>query len=351
MRKAAIAFGCLIVLFMAFIVIGLNTDIPDAGETVVLQSNYVVACPSKPAVAQLLSLTGQGDSKAAGEFAYLARCQFLGRDASFVLHIKEPFEDYWCIRKRADPQCLWVSKSSVARPPRITAPPQHQTSVDRGQRSLWKVVGRVPDGLKPLFVELDRTAVTKREVYEEAVRSLCRPNLCRVMFFAPSDTTPDASSFEAFVKSGGFGYRSLAVWSSNASGSGDFNSWDCDRAGSDGAPLGALCGAGVREAYGAMLALAGRAGMQKACRWPATDDAKIARDYIARMTDPRRKEQFRNEFEGMYNGGNGRPDDLSKCEDVRKRTEQTVLAARKLLRGTAPATSPSKKSAAADNQH
>lgn len=215
-------------------------------------------------------------------------------------------------------------------PSQVVATSQRQTSADR-QASLWKVIGRVPDGLKPVFVEINQAAISRREVYDDAVRLLCGPGLCRVMFFGSGDQMPASSSFKAFVDSGGFGHRSLAVWSSNASGSGDFNSWDCDRAGSDGAPLGALCGSGVREAYDAILALAGRAGMQKACRWFAVDDAKVAREYIARMTDQRRQEQFRSDFERMYNGGTSRPDDLSQCENVRKRTEQKVLAARGLL--------------------
>ena len=37
-----------------------------------------------------------------------------------------------------------------------------------GQPSLWKVVGRVPDKLKPIFVELDQTAVA-------VVKSTTRP--------------------------------------------------------------------------------------------------------------------------------------------------------------------------------
>ena len=213
-------------------------------------------------------------------------------------------------------------------------PPQRQTKTADRQSSGWKVAGRVPDGLlAPIFVELEGAAIKHRETYEDAVRSLCGQGLCRVMFFAPGDPLPEAASFKAFEESGGFDHRSLAVWSAKPDGSGDFVRWDCERAGPDSAPLEALCGEGVREAFNAVSALAERAGMQKACRWPPTsDDAKIAREYIARMTDRRRQEQFRSVFEELYNGGNRRPDNLNECGAVRKRTEQGVLTGRKLLR-------------------
>ena len=193
-----------------------------------------------------------------------------------------------------------------------------------------EVVGRVPDGLKPIFVELDQTAVARREIYDAAVRSLCGSGFCKVMFFAAGDQTPPSSSFKAFVDFGGFGVRNLAIWSGDA-GSGDFNQWDCERAGITGAPLNALCGAGVAEAHRAILTLSGLTGMQKACRWPPTDDAKIVDDYISRMSDKPRQEQFRGAFVKAYRGGNGRPDDLRECDNVWKRNQARVLAARKLL--------------------
>jgi hypothetical protein len=59
-----------------------------------------------------------------------------------------------------------------------------QTKTADRQSSGWKVVGRVPDGLAPIFVELDATAIKSREIYEEAVRSLCGRGPCQMMFCA-----------------------------------------------------------------------------------------------------------------------------------------------------------------------
>lgn len=45
-------------------------------------------------------------------------------------------------------------------------------------------------------------------------------------------------------------------------------SWDCERAGVEGAPLSALCGELFRTAHGVVLALAGYEGIGKECGWP-----------------------------------------------------------------------------------
>ena len=145
-----------------------------------------------------------------------------------------------------------------------------QTNTSPPKASNWRLVGSLTDGPKTLFVEVAQTAVRKHEVYDDAVKSLCPgAGLCRVMFFAPGDRTPASQSLTSFISSGGFtGYRSLAVWVGNRNnGSGNFTAWDCDRGGVDGAPMGALCGTGVAEAYSAILNLASRAGMQTACGW------------------------------------------------------------------------------------
>jgi len=200
-----------------------------------------------------------------------------------------------------------------------------------GQSPLWKVVGRVPDKLKPIFVELDQTAVARREIYDEAVRSLCGSGSCQVVFFAAGDPIPPSSSFRAFLDAGGFSVRKLAEWWSAEPGSGKFNYWDCERAGVAGAPLNGLCGVGVAEAYSAILKLSIHAGMRKACEWPLNDDVKIIGDYIARMSDKARQEQFRNAFVKFYDGGNRRPDNLQECDNARKRNAADLLEARKLL--------------------
>jgi hypothetical protein len=106
MKTLGIVLAVFCALFIAVMVIGSNTDYPEVAETVVLRSDYASGCPSKSATAQLLSLSNQGDSKAAGEFAYRARCTFLRTGQPFILHIKEPFEDYWCIRRQGEPSCL-----------------------------------------------------------------------------------------------------------------------------------------------------------------------------------------------------------------------------------------------------
>ncbi|MBR1151202.1 hypothetical protein [Bradyrhizobium sp. JYMT SZCCT0428] len=204
-------------------------------------------------------------------------------------------------------------------------------AVAAGQPSLWKVVGRVPDKSKPIFVELDQTAVARREIYDEAVRSLCGSASCQILFLAPGDPTPPSSSFKAFYDFGGFNVRHLAYWYSAQPGSGDFTGWDCERAGANGAPLSALCGDSVREAHKAILTLTIHAGTQKACGWPPNGDEKIVGDYISRMSDKPRQEQFQSIFLQVYNGGNRRPDNLSECDNVRKRNAARLLEARKLL--------------------
>ena len=57
-----------------------------------------------------------------------------------------------------------------------------------------------------------------------------------------------------FFRAGGWtDYPILAMWWQNRnSGLLHYTYWDCDRAGTEGAPLDALCGAGVREAYAAV---------------------------------------------------------------------------------------------------
>jgi len=113
MKVIGVIFAVLVGLFVLIMVLGSNSGYPEVGEAVLLQSSTTPTCPSKPAIAQLLSLMSQGDTKAAAELGYRARCEFTG--GPFILQIKEPFEDYWCVRRNGNPDCAWVSKSAVAK--------------------------------------------------------------------------------------------------------------------------------------------------------------------------------------------------------------------------------------------
>ncbi len=192
--------------------------------------------------------------------------------------------------------------------------------------SRWKVIGEITDGFRTQFVQVEAGAAKDREVYDQAIASICRNRKpCAVAFFLPGDRVPATQTSKDFYGAGGWErYPVLAMWMTD-----DFTRWDCVRAGVEGSPPSALCGAGVSEAYSAVLALGGRAGMAKACGWPPNDDADVALAYIEGIKDLARKQMFRKGFYSMFSTRG--PDDRADCIRLRDSIEQRSRDSRKVL--------------------
>jgi len=163
----------------------------------------------------------------------------------------------------------------------------------------WRKVGGLADGMRAKFVEVDLDRATERGVYDDAVQRLCyRETICVIAFFTLGDRVPPSGSAHDFLAAGAFvGYRPLAVWWGNENtASYEFAQWDCARAGVVGAPASALCGAGVKEAYGAVIALGNRLGMAGPCKWPA---GQRCRARLAIHRAPGRSGEARTVTEGI----------------------------------------------------
>ena len=198
----------------------------------------------------------------------------------------------------------------------------------------WRKVGGLADGMRAKFVEVDPDRVTDRRIYDDAVQRLCYgESTCVIAFFAQGDRIPPSGSAHDFLAAGAFvGYRPLAMWWGNANtASYEFTQWDCARAGFAGAPASALCGPGVKEAYGAVIALGTRLGMAGPCKWPnpPTSDATLVSQYIARQNDPEKRAQLQKAYD-MFSVSKG-PEDLGKCRSLRNKIESEAAAARRTL--------------------
>ena len=203
------------------------------------------------------------------------------------------------------------------------------------QGSGWRVIGQLTgDGLRAKFVEIAIDKAHDRPTYDNAVMVLCKDvEICILGFFLHGDRIPETQSAKNFYDRGGWSdYPVLATWWSNRnSGVANFTTWDCERAGIEGAPLEALCGPGVGEAYGALLAVAGRAGMAQACKWPPNDMPAIAAVFIAELVDSRRKEQFQNAYNDLLAAAKRGPDNFDDCKRLRPKVEQAAKQARIVL--------------------
>jgi len=208
---------------------------------------------------------------------------------------------------------------------------QQQGGASAPKNAQWKVVGGLPDGVKTIYVEMDPQYAKDRREYDAAVEHLCRDRqICNVAFFLPGDRVPNQDSRTFFASGGWANYPVLASWWGNRnSGLFEFKSWDCRRAGEEGAPPSALCGEGVAEAYNAVLALAGRAGTGEACGWPKTNDAKLAQTYIANIKNPGRQQVFKEGFDLFYPSKG--PDDRADCKKLRGKIDDAAKVARKTL--------------------
>lgn len=193
----------------------------------------------------------------------------------------------------------------------------------------WKVVGHLTDGLEAQFVEVTADRVQDRATYDSAIRTLCQhKGSCVLGFFSPGDRVPRTQGARDFFAAGGWrDYPVLATWWST-----EFTTWDCTRAGVGGAPTDALCGAGVSEAYSAILSIGSRAGMAEACRWPSSDGPKVAMAYIGLVADPMRKDHFQQGYDRQYSSGRKGPDKPDDCKRLRSKIEEANKSAVDLLR-------------------
>lgn len=198
----------------------------------------------------------------------------------------------------------------------------------------WRSVGELSDGLKAKFVEISAVKAQDRATYEQAVSKLCRgEKICVVGFFLPGDRVPPTQPSKQFFASGGWGsYAPAAVWWSNSTtGATGFTKWDCEKACSAGAPLDALCGKGIAQAHSALLALASRAGMGEACKWPKTTASTVAASYIAGAPDESRKTFNRKAYDQMYASAVNGPDNPADCKRLRAKIDDSANQAQRTL--------------------
>lgn len=205
----------------------------------------------------------------------------------------------------------------------------------RSEGSGWKLISELTDGLKVQFVEVAKEKVQLRATYDEAVASLCQGReICVVGFYQAGDRIPaKQGSRDFFTNGSGFkDYPTVVTWWSNRnSGMADFTHWDCERAGIVGAPHGALCGEGVREAYGAILAIAGRTAKAEACHWPADDGKAVVEKFLVSLKDVERSKQFRQDYDRFYKTVSNGRNDVKKCQRFRKKIEDDARQARAVL--------------------
>ena len=192
----------------------------------------------------------------------------------------------------------------------------------------WRSVGGL-DGDFISFVEIQPAAAKDGAVYQDAIRRLCSPGRCfQVGFFAAGDPIPPSGNRQDFFRAGGWSpYRPLAVYVHQ---SGDFTNWDCERAGVEAAPLSALCGEGVNEQYGAVLALAARDGWVKGCGLRPFGGRAIVRRFTEEL-DIARRNQLTNDFERHFDASTTGPDSPSDCKRLKPKIEQSAERARAIL--------------------
>lgn len=214
---------------------------------------------------------------------------------------------------------------------RTSSPPQN-----------WNVVGRVEGGTDVRFIRLAEGQERNRAVYDHAAEQLCgqpsSPRICYLYFYSASDPAPlTMPRRQFFSRETSARYPVLATYTRNRnSGLDEFGSWDCERAGVDGAPLAALCGAGVKETYDAVLKIGARTGTATACSWPRTDDVAHVGTFLAKIENPARRSQYREAFDRLSSGRG--PDNLQDCPRLRNRIETAAQDARHYLGIPQPAT-------------
>jgi len=197
---------------------------------------------------------------------------------------------------------------------------------DHGEH--WRKVGELGGSPYIRFVQVDAASAHDGAVYRDAAEKVCGANTdCwQLGIFLPGDQIPSGDDKAAFFRTGGWsGYAPAAVWTTN-----EFTKWDCEKAGADDAPLSALCSAGAKEQYDAILNLATRVGWTTGCHLPATKDRELAETFASRQNQHKR-EQLMQAFDQMEKSSESGPDDPADCQNLRSRIEQKARDARKVL--------------------
>ena len=198
----------------------------------------------------------------------------------------------------------------------------------------WKVIGGTsPPGMQIAFIEIDPKYFKHIADYNSAVEVICLRGAGTVAFFLPGDRIPASGSTRDFFAAGGWSnYSEVVLAWCNRSSNDRYTKWDCDRAGADDAPDGALCGQGVKEAYDALMSLGVEIGMANACGWkPAhPEDRAIANAYLESVANIERRAKWMHAFTPFANDTTG-PDDRQNCRRLRPEIERRAAAARKLL--------------------
>ncbi|WP_044561452.1 hypothetical protein [Azospirillum sp. B4] len=201
----------------------------------------------------------------------------------------------------------------------------------------WKVVGRLTDVPTTKFILVNPKHAQDPAVYREAVEAECGL-YCELGFFLPGDKIPPNQSGNDFARGGSWSnYPTLAYFGGNKSrGKEGFTNWDCARAGENGAPLGALCGKGVREGHRALLAVADWEGAAPLCGWPANGAGQEIKSYFAGLKNPERRTVFEAEYEKYLRQSaddvRAKPNVQAFCQSFRKRYEDDVTQKLEALR-------------------
>jgi len=175
------------------------------------------------------------------------------------------------------------------------------------------------------YVYVEPAAARRRAVYDDAVSAICpqrspRSNICSVQFYLSGDAIPSRARITRQE-----GINPLATWWENdTSGLREYNTWDCDRAPVEDAPMRALCGQGVAEAYGAILSLALREGIGEACRWPVNKIGEPALSEILSAVSTDRAVYFRAAYDRMLETGRKPVDPSYDCRRYQSVSDKAV---------------------------
>ena len=187
------------------------------------------------------------------------------------------------------------------------------------------------------FVVVDDAHQRNRLTFETAAHKLCPVAksgwpICQVSIYAVGNPVPpDNVNMKGILIPEAYS-RVLAIYSTVQDGSpASWGSWDCQRAGSEGAPTSALCG-NLRERFDAVIALSSRASLAVGCSWSKYEaDVIGVRTYIESTRNSEERAMFTKNFNLFYRNGFSRPDSLSDCSRIRPKIEADAEAARRLI--------------------
>jgi hypothetical protein len=179
----------------------------------------------------------------------------------------------------------------------------------------WRVGGNPPNEQALRFVEIDSAKSQDRPTYDAAAEWLCHAHAhgrnCGVAFLLTGDQIPpnDGSTVRLVPLGGWDRYAEpLAVyWANDVGSGGKFSSWDCTRAGEQGAPATALCGS-LKQINTAVLQLAGRVAWVEACGLPPTSGGPKVLAY-SKIDNTERRNMLQNGYSSFLKTRSGNPAD------------------------------------------